>query len=197
MDGIALLVGLGNPGQRYAATRHNAGFWFLDAVLAQSGAALRSEDRFNTALARLDLAGRRLWVMAPTTFMNLSGDAVAPFCRYYDVPTRNVLVVCDDHDLPWGRLRLRPKGSTAGHKGLASITNRLGEDGYPRLRIGIRPSQPLRDLADYVLAPFWGEGRDLADPMIALAADAVEAALEDGLAEAMNRFNGRDLANTE
>ena len=189
------MVGLGNPEPRYARTPHNLGFLVLDELQRRWDLQGKADRRVRARVAD----GRRgdwwVWLMAPMTYMNNSGEAVAPFCRYHDIPSENVLVVCDDHDLPWGRLRLRPSGSPAGHKGLISIAQRLGTDEYRRLRIGIRPSAPARDLVDYVLSTFWGEARELADPMVATAADAVESVLDEGIEAAMNRFNGVDLAD--
>ncbi len=166
MDGIALLVGLGNPGQRYAATRHNAGFWFLDAVLAQTGAALRNEDRFHAALARVDLAGRRVWVMAPTTFMNLSGDAVAAVAHYYRIDPRATLVVHDDLDLPPGTVRLKRGGGYGGHNGLIDIGRKLGAADFVRLRLGIGRPPQAREAVSYVLEAPDAEERALIDSAI-------------------------------
>jgi peptidyl-tRNA hydrolase, PTH1 family len=137
---------------------------------------------------------RRIFLMAPLTYMNLSGEAVRPFCDYYEIPPTNLTVICDDHDLPWGRMRLRAGGGTAGHKGLKSIESQMGTDRFTRLRIGIRPAHPRKGLVDYVLAPFHEEGLDLFGHMVAIAADAIETRLAEGLQQAMNRFNGVNLA---
>jgi PTH1 family peptidyl-tRNA hydrolase len=185
---------LGNPEPRYARTPHNLGFLVLDELGRRWGVQRRRDRRVLAEVAEHRRGDRRLWLMAPLTYMNNSGEAARPFCSYYDIPAQNVLVICDDHDLSWGRLRLRPGGSSAGHKGLESIRGQLGTDQFPRLRLGIRPSRPQRDLVEYVLSPFWGEAVDLVEPVVATAADAVEAALDCGLDQAMNRFNGVDLA---
>ena len=150
--------------------------------------------------------GKNLWLTAlwAMAWLALSGaaafaagEAVRPFCEYYDIPPKNTLVLCDDHDLPWGRIRLRLGGSSGGHKGLTSIQRHLGTQQFPRLRIGIRPANPLKDLAEYVLTPFWGEGLEMAGLMVKIAADAVETALEKGFSHAMNHFNGLNLAEPE
>lgn len=194
-DSPILVVGLGNPEPRYARTPHNLGFLVLDELQRRWAVSRRSDRKVRAEIADTRRGGKRIWLMAPLTYMNRSGDAVQPFCSYHDIAPTNTIVVCDDHDLPWGRVRLRPSGSTAGHKGLKSIGERFATNDYPRLRIGIRPANQRSDLVDYVLATFHGEARDLADPMTALAADTVEAAIDEGIDAAMSRFNGVNLAD--
>ncbi|MCX7050034.1 MAG: aminoacyl-tRNA hydrolase [Candidatus Sumerlaeota bacterium] len=191
------VVGLGNPEPKYARTPHNIGFLTLDELQRRWGVERRRYARFHAEIAAFKKDNRVAWIVAPLTYMNLSGEAVRPFCEYYDIPPKNTLVLCDDHDLPWGRIRLRLGGSSGGHKGLTSIQRHLGTQQFPRLRVGIRPANPLKDLAEYVLTPFWGEGLEMADLMAKIAADAVETALEKGFSHAMNHFNGLNMAEPE
>lgn len=153
MDGISLLVGLGNPGERYARTRHNAGFWFLDALAAATGAELRPQERFHADVGRCDLAGRRVWLLAPTTFMNLSGDAVAAFAHYHRIASSRILVVHDDIDLSPGVARLKQGGGHGGHKGLMDISRKLGTGDFVRLRLGVGHPGHADDVVAYVLRP--------------------------------------------
>jgi PTH1 family peptidyl-tRNA hydrolase len=127
--------------------------------------------------------------------MNLSGDAVAPYSRYRNIAPEEILVVCDDANLPMGRLRLRSKGSAGGQKGLLSIIQQLHTDAFGRLRIGIDPGEPIHDLTDYVLTPWWGETRESMQIVLEGAADAVEQAVGTGLDATMSEFNGRDFFN--
>src|SRR6266516_888223 len=137
MDGIFLIAGLGNPGPEYAETRHNAGFRFLDALLSGPGARLRHESRFHGDVGRVDVSGKDVWLLAPQTFMNLSGDSVSAFANYYKIPVGEILVVHDELDLPPGTVRLKIGGGNGGHNGLTDVTQKLGSPDYARLRIGI------------------------------------------------------------
>jgi PTH1 family peptidyl-tRNA hydrolase len=188
---VKLIVGLGNPGRRHARSRHNAGFRVLDA-LAERARAGPAEERFAGRYAECELAGGRVGLLAPQTFMNRSGEAVAEALAVLPIadPAADLLVVFDDADLPLGRLRLRARGSSGGHNGLADILDRLGTDAVPRLRFGIgRPAQP-RDTVDWVLEPFAAEEEALLKQALPRAADAVACFVAEGIAAAMNRFNG-------
>ena len=188
---MKLVVGLGNPGPRYRHTRHNAGFRVLDAVAARAGAG-PAESRFAGRYAEGMLAGERVGLLAPETFMNRSGEALAlALAALPSVePAADLLVVLDDADLPLGRLRLRARGSSGGHNGLADVLERLATDAVPRLRFGIgRPEEP-RDTVDYVLEPFAPAEEVLLAEALPRAADAVACFVAEGSAAAMNRFNG-------
>jgi PTH1 family peptidyl-tRNA hydrolase len=188
---VKLIVGLGNPGPRYARTRHNVGFRVLDAVAARAGAALATR-RFGGRFGEGALASERALLLAPESFMNRSGDTVAEaLAALPDVePSRDLLVVFDDADLPLGRLRLRARGSSGGHNGLADVLERLGSEDVPRLRFGIgRPAEPL-DTVDFVLEAFTPAEEERLRLAVPRAADAVECFVRDGVAAAMNRFNG-------
>ena len=139
--GISLIAGLGNPGAEYADTRHNAGFRFLDALLAGSNLALQTESRFAGRVVRLSIKGRDVWLLAPDTFMNHSGDAVSKLARYYKIPVEEILVVHDELDLAPGTVRLKKGGGAGGHNGISDIIEKLASPEFLRLRIGIgRPS---------------------------------------------------------
>ena len=134
--GIALIVGLGNPGKEYEATRHNAGFWFVEAVARQQQACFKSEKKFHGQLARFKLGGEDVWLLKPDTFMNLSGQAVQAVCQFYKIPLDRILVAHDELDLEPGVARLKKGGGHGGHNGLRDIMSRMGKEFY-RLRLGI------------------------------------------------------------
>ncbi len=148
---IRLIVGLGNPGARYADTRHNAGFWFVDGMARMAGASLRPEPRFHGEAARITLAGRDLWLLLPTTFMNRSGQAVAALARFYKIAAEQILIAHDDIDLPPGQIKLKFAGGHGGHNGLRDIHAHLGTPNYWRLRIGVGHPGSKDQVVDYVL----------------------------------------------
>lgn len=188
-----MIVGLGNPGARYRDTPHNLGFRVVDLLADRHGGRWRASRRFRADLATAELAGHEIPLMKPTTYMNLSGEAVGPFVRHHAIEPCRMLVICDDIDLPIGQIRIRRRGSGGSHKGLISIIAALGSEDFPRLRIGIDPGEPIGDLTDYVLTPLWGNAREAITRVCTVAADAVELAVEAGLEQAMSRFNRRDL----
>jgi PTH1 family peptidyl-tRNA hydrolase len=184
-----LVVGLGNPGPRYDGTRHNIGRDAVEILARRHGLRLgetRAKARFGTGR----LAGERVALATPLTYMNLSGDAVAPLARFFKVPPDRLLVVIDDLDLPLGSLRIRPAGGSGGHNGLASVLARLGTAEVPRLRLGIGRPPSGWEAADYVLTRFSSAERAEADALAERGADAIESVVADGLAAAMNRWNG-------
>lgn len=180
-----LVAGLGNPGKEYARTRHNVGFLIADLLATRAGTAFAHDSKWNADVAR---AGN-ITLMKPMTFMNLSGESVGDFCRFYKIEPSQVLVVIDDVALPLGRLRLRGTGSDGGHNGLASVLVHLGTERVPRLRVGIGNSSSKGSLVGHVLGKFSTDERAALDDAISRAADAVEFAQESGLEAAMNRFN--------
>ncbi len=182
-----LVVGLGNPGPRYAETRHNLGFWVMDRIARAEGLAWKQQGRAFTARWGSG------WLMKPTTFMNASGEAVAPFVRYYKIAPERLLVVHDDLDLPLGRLRLRRGGSAGGQKGVRSIIEQLGTDAFDRLRLGIGRPPAGWDAAAWVLSKFTPEERPLAERVAEAAAEAVRVWRDEGIEAAQQRFNGLDL----
>ena len=185
-----LVVGLGNPGDKYENTRHNAGFMAIDQ-LADRGDFPVQRLKFHALTHQATISGQGVLVMKPTTYMNLSGDAVAEAAAFYKVSEEHILVLCDDVSLPVGKLRIRTQGSAGGHNGLKSIIQRLGTDKFPRVKIGVggKP-HPDYDMADWVLGKFQGEDRKAIDQAVQRAADAVECLLREGPERAMSRFNG-------
>ncbi len=184
-----LAVFLGNPGPRYALTRHNAGFMAADALAEAKGIRV-DRLRFHALTGELRLGQERVLVMKPQTFMNLSGQAVGEAARFYKIPPEHVLVVSDEVSLPTGRLRVRMKGSAGGHNGLKSIIEALGSDVFPRIRIGVgAPPHPDYDMADWVLGVFHDADAETMTAAAKAAAQAVECYIAEGPERAMNRFN--------
>lgn len=186
-----MVVGLGNPGSEYRNTRHNAGFMLLDALAVSSGSGWRSEKKFFSELAECSLGSTKCLLVKPQTFMNLSGKAVAAVAGYRRVEIGRVLVVVDDADLPLGTIRLRPEGGSGGHHGLDSVIAHLAEKGFPRLRLGIaRPQSGVRDIANHVLGRFDDAEWKLWESVLQQAMGQVQCWAAEGIAPAMNRFNG-------
>ena len=185
---IKLVVGLGNPGSKYQGTRHNIGFDLVDR-LAQGGSQASFSSKFEGQQAEIEIDYRRVLLLKPETFMNLSGRSVGQAVRFYKLPVTDLLVVCDDLSLPVGKLRLRPGGSDGGQKGLRDIAAQLGTDQFPRLRIGIGENEGV-DAADYVLSRFRSAERNAIDDALILASQAVAVWVTQGIDAAMNRFNG-------
>lgn len=184
----ALIVGLGNPGQRFRNNRHNVGFQIADVLAARHALTLRR--RQNGALvASGKIADRPVVLAKPQSYMNRSGIPVAALQRFYRVPLDRLLVICDDLDLPLGTLRLRPAGGSAGQNGLKSIIDRLGTEEFPRMRIGIGRPPGMMDPAAYVLQDFYSDQWPVIQSVWERAADAVETWLRDGITLAMSRHN--------
>ena len=184
-----LVVFLGNPGLKYNGTRHNAGFMAADAMEKKLGVSI-NKMRFKALTQTADIGGKKVLLMKPQTYMNLSGDAIVQAANFYKVPPERVIVVSDETALPIGRLRIRRGGSAGGHNGLKSVIARLGTDQFPRIRLGVGDKpHPDYDMADWVLSAF--KGQDAADMELVAkkAADAVECYITEGADRAMNRFN--------
>ena len=184
-----LVVGLGNPGEKYENTRHNVGFLTVDELAGRLDIPVQKlKYRALTNTARL--GGAPVLLMKPVTFMNLSGEAVGQAAAFYKIPPERVLVISDDVSLPLGKLRIRKSGSAGGHNGLKNIIQHLGTDAFPRVKIGVgQKPHPDYDMADWVLSKFTGEDKKAIDAAILRAADAVECLLKEGPDRAMNRFN--------
>ena len=191
MENAHLIVGLGNPGARYARTRHNVGFQLLDRLAERWRAAWKLEKKFQASVARVEWQGHSLLLAQPQTFMNSSGEAVGALAAFYRVPLEKLLVAVDDADLPLGEIRLRQRGSSGGHHGLESIERQVSSREFARLRIGIgRTADGRREITDYVLAPFDQAEAPVLEEVLAAAASQVECWAVDGIEKAMNRFNG-------
>lgn len=174
IPGISLVAGLGNPGPEYADTRHNAGFRFLAALLEGRGPSLKSEARFAGRLAKIAIGTRDVWLLAPDTFMNHSGEAVAKLAHYYKIPVNEILVVHDELDLPPGTLRLKTGGGAGGHNGIADVIEKLGSPDFHRLRLGIGRPASSAQVVSFVLKK---------------APAAEQALLDEAIREALAHFD--------
>jgi PTH1 family peptidyl-tRNA hydrolase len=183
-----LVAGLGNPGRQYAGNRHNAGFMVVDELLRRSGAGT-PRLRLGAELAEASLGRSKVILCKPMDFMNTSGFAVQRIAAFWKIPPEQTVVVHDDMDLDFGRLKLADGGGTGGHNGLRSIVAELGTEGFPRVRVGIGRPPPAWEGADYVLADFSQEERRALPDLLEEAACATQAIVTDGLVAAMNRFN--------
>jgi peptidyl-tRNA hydrolase, PTH1 family len=190
MENLYLIVGLGNPGEEYARTRHNAGFLVAAQLAERWRASWTYDKKFNALLARAETGGRRVVLCRPQTYMNSSGEAVAGLARYYQVPASQLLVLVDDADLPFGEIRMRPGGGSGGHHGLESIEQQMATQDYARLRIGIGRLDGARQITGYVLGRFSSTELRALDNVLKAASDQAETWVEAGVQRAMNQFNG-------
>jgi peptidyl-tRNA hydrolase, PTH1 family len=185
---VKLLVGLGNPGSQYRETRHNVGFLVIDE-LARRWHVESWREAFNALTAKTVRGGESTLLAKPLTFMNLSGQAVAGVAGFYKIDPADLLIITDDAALPLGRLRARRGGSDGGHNGFKSVSEALGTQAFPRLRIGVGRGDDRRDLADHVLGRFQSDERDAVEAAVLRAADAAEMFVVDGIERVMNAFN--------
>lgn len=185
---MLVLVGLGNPGVRYAETRHNIGFMVVDRLAIQGKGRWLEREEACSRVAAVQLAEREVLLVKPQTYMNRSGLALASLQPKLEFRPEEVLVLLDEFELDFGRLRLRRRGSDGGHNGLASVLEQLGSRDVPRLRLGIGQPPPAEDAIDYVLRPF-DSGQEV-DALVERACRAVEVYIRCGIEAAMNRFNG-------
>ncbi len=191
MENLHVIVGLGNPGDDYVGTRHNAGFLLVESLANRWQAKWTKAKKFESLFARTEWNGRQLVLCQPQTYMNASGQAVDALLSYYQVPFERLMVVVDDADLPLGEIRLRARGSSGGHHGLESIEQQLGSRDFARLRIGIgRTASDVRQITNHVLGKFGAKETRLLGKILTRAADQVECWLTFGIEKAMNQFNG-------
>ena len=192
---MRIIAGLGNPGREYESTPHSIGFEVADAVVREMGAAFRRSPAFKGDLADGRFVEGKVLVVKPMTFMNLSGDSVAPVVKYHNATPADLVVVSDDIDLPVGRIRIRKGGSAGGHNGLKSVIERLGSPDFVRLRIGVgRDKSDRSEVIGHVLGKFDSETRSLMDAkVIPAAVKALEQILAEGPEAAMNVWNGQVL----
>ncbi|MGB7760463.1 MAG: aminoacyl-tRNA hydrolase [Bryobacteraceae bacterium] len=185
-----LVAGLGNPGEEYVRTPHNLGFLTIDRLAERHGIRVTRKD--SRALVGLgEIGGQAVMLAKPQTYMNLSGTSLKPLMEKHSVPTDRLVVVYDELDLPWLSVRIKPKGTPAGHKGMISVIASLGTGEVARVRLGIHPGHPVRSGAEYVLAPVRRSQDKELDDFVGYAADAVDSIIAEGVAKAMTKFNRR------
>jgi PTH1 family peptidyl-tRNA hydrolase len=187
---LLLVAGLGNPGEQYAFTPHNLGFLVIDRLAQQHSIRVTRPDS-RALIGEGMLEGKPVLLAKPQTFMNLSGTSVKPLMEKHGLLPADLILVYDELDLPWGTLRIKPKGSAAGHNGVISVIGSLGTQEFPRVRLGVEPAHPVRDGAEYLLAPFKRSQEKELDELVSLGADAVRSIIADGVEKSMTKFNRR------
>lgn len=197
MARVSLIVGLGNPGPKYEATRHNAGFWLVDQLAQDQRVAFKSESKFHGAVAKVSIAGDDVFLLKPATFMNRSGLAVRALTQFYKIETESVLVAHDELDVLVGAVRLKQGGGNAGHNGLTDITAHLGSGNFLRLRIGIGRPTDARPVVDYVLDMPSREQREQIDMVIRHSLDQLPAIVAGEIPKAMNHLHSIKPATGE
>ena len=185
-----LIVGLGNPGSQYTKTRHNCGFRAVDILADKLGCKI-DKGKFQGLYGQVMYKGRKLFLLKPQTFMNLSGRSVLQLSAYFSIPPQRIIIMFDDISLPPGRLRIRSDGSAGGHNGIKSIINEVGSQDFPRVKIGVgaKPHAEM-DLADWVLSAFSASEEKALGPALDAAAEAALSIIEKGVPETANRYNG-------
>jgi PTH1 family peptidyl-tRNA hydrolase len=183
-----VFAGLGNPGKNYETTRHNIGFMAIDQLASEWNISM-DKSKFNGQIGTGIVAGEKVLLIKPLTYMNLSGECVRPVLDYYDIPTSRLTVIYDDLDLPLGKIRLRTKGSAGGHNGIKSLIQHLGTQEFDRIRLGIGRPEGSMKVVDYVLGKFTKEELSVTDDVIKKTVKACEAALSQSFLEVMNKFN--------
>jgi PTH1 family peptidyl-tRNA hydrolase len=183
-----LIVGLGNPGRRFKEDRHNIGFLVIDLLLKRLDLAITRSQQ-NALLTDGKIAGHKVYMAKPQTFMNNVGRAVVPLARYYRIPLEHLLIIFDDLDLPIGTIRIRPQGGSGGHRGMQSIIEELDSEAFPRMRLGIGRPPGQMDPADYVLKPFAKDELEVIEITLEVAIEAITVFIRDGIDMAMTRYN--------
>ena len=187
-NSIKLMIGLGNPGQQYSKTRHNAGFWFIDALANRYNASFKTESKFSGDVAKTNIEGQSVWLLKPTTFMNRSGLSAHQLASFYKIPVEQILVAYDELDLPVGTVRLKKCGGHGGHNGLRDLHAQLGKD-YHRLRFGIGHPGDSKKVADYVLSrPSQGDEIEITNA-IDRSLDILDKIIVGDLQKAMNTLH--------
>lgn len=186
-----LIAGLGNPEKKYIGTRHNAGFAVIDVLLDRLGDLKLNDTKFNGAYTKARIGDEQVLLVKPLTYMNLSGDCIAPLAAFYKIPVEHVIVCYDDIDLEVGRIRVRGKGSAGGHNGIKSLIARLGSQDFPRVKVGVGAKPDKMDLAAHVLSKFSQTDEKRMEEAYSEAADAVVTMIEEGLERAMNIHNAK------
>ncbi len=192
---MKLIVGLGNPGREYTFTRHNVGFMVIEEVAMNNNIKWKSNKRFKVLKGEGKIKGERSYLAMPQTFMNLSGNSVRGVVNWLKINLKHVLVVIDDVSLPFGGIRLRSKGSSAGHKGLDSIISCLGTNEFARMRVGIMGEGASKDLSKYVLSGFTKKEQKSLPDILERSSLACECWVKEGIAKAMNKYNSKLKVN--
>lgn len=185
---MKIIVGLGNPGNEYAKTRHNVGFMLVDALAEHLNINLW-KDKFNAQIAEGRIGTEKILLVKPQTYMNNSGEAVGPLMRWYKVTPEDIIVAHDDMDIPAGTIRIRKKGSSGGHNGIKSLIAHLGSENFPRVRLGVGRPLPGWSVVNHVLASFPQEDKTAVDEAIKYLIPAVECIVNDSVDMAMNKYN--------
>lgn len=186
-----LIAGLGNPGTQYEMTRHNIGFHTIDYMADELGIKVKKL-KYRAIYGEGEFKGQRVFLVKPQTYMNLSGESIAEFVRFYKIPVENIIIISDDIALDTGRIRIRAKGSAGGHNGLKSIIYMLNSDGFPRIRIGVgSPDNKDYELADYVLGRFKKDEIPVLEDAMIRAYKAAGEIIAHGVQSAMNKYNGK------
>lgn len=187
---MKFIFGLGNPGKEYVYTRHNIGFMVTERVADLQGVKFKLNKRFDAFVAQGLLKGNKYLIAKPQTFMNLSGHSVSSIIRWYDAGINDVLLIVDDISLPFGDIKIKAKGSDAGHKGLRSVVDHLGSNGFSRLKVGIKGREDIKDLSNYVLRSFTKTEQKILPDILDRSSSAVECWIREGVDQAMNQYNG-------
>ncbi len=191
MQDTWLIVGLGNPGREYEKTRHNAGFRAIDALAADLGCKI-DRMKFQGMYGQTTYKGKKLMLLKPLTYMNLSGRSVLQLSAYFNIPPARIIILFDDISLPPGRLRVRSEGSAGGHNGIKSIIAEVGSQDFPRVKIGVGAKpHPEMDLADWVLSTFSAPEEKALEPVLKWAGEAALCIIDHGISETANRYNGK------
>lgn len=188
MNDLIVVVGLGNPGKKYEETRHNVGFWTVE-LLASRHKIKMTKLKFKSLYGEGVIAGKKVLLVKPQTYMNLSGESVRDIIAWYKVPVENIIIIYDDIDLDVGKLRLRPKGSAGTHNGMRSVIYQIMSHEFPRVRVGIDKPPEGWNLANYVTSKFSKQDKLKITKAVVSAADAVEEIIDSGIDQAMNKFN--------
>jgi len=187
---LLLVAGLGNPGEAYARTPHNLGFLVVDRLAAEHEIRVTRPDS-KALVGEGSIEGQAVLLAKPQTYMNLSGMSLRPLMAKHAIGLNELIVVYDELDLPWPTVRVKPKGSAAGHNGVKSLIEQLGSNEFSRVRLGVDPGHPIRDGAEYLLAPFKRSQEKELDELIGLGADAVRSIIADGVEKSMTKYNRR------
>ena len=189
MEKLTVIAGLGNPGNKYENTRHNVGFSTIDLLSSKHGIKV-NKLKHKALTGEGTIAGERVLLVKPQTFMNLSGESIRDIAEWYKLPMDNIIIIYDDVDLPVGTVRIRPKGSSGTHNGMKSVIYQLQSDEFPRIRVGVGKAPEGWNLADYVLSRFGADEAGAIRESIERAADAAAAIVASGVSAAMNQYNG-------